>query len=79
MDLVQSTPWNEAVLNYEQMDFSHISIDLPAVMTTMNDEEIPYLVELLNSEHLDNIQHETWFAWTFSLTLPKITNTRLYI
>ena len=78
MDLLQSTPWNEAVLNYEQMDFSDISADLPDIVTTMSDDDIPYHVDFLNSEHLDNIQHKAWFAWTFSLTLAKITNTRLY-
>ena len=57
MDLLQSTPQHEAVLNYEQMDFCNISSDLPDIMTTMSDDDIPDLVDILNSEHLDNIQH----------------------
>ena len=51
---------DEAVLNYELMDFSDISSDLPDIMMTMSDDDIPDLVDI--SECLDNIQHGEWFA-----------------
>ena len=76
MDLLQSTPWDEAVFNYEQMDFSETSSDLPNIMTTTSDNDIPNLVDI--SKCLDNIQHEAWFEQTFSLTLPKITKKMIY-
>ena len=60
VDSLQSMPWNVAVLNYKQMDISDISADLPDIMTTMSDDDIPDLVDLSNSEHLDNIQQKTY-------------------
>ena len=62
MDLPQSTPQDAAVLNYELMDFNDISSDLPDIMTTTSDDDIPDLMDILNSEHLDNIQHKARFA-----------------
>ena len=70
MDLPQSTPQNEAVFNYEQMDFSHISSDLPDIMTMTSDADIP---------DLDDDLDAVWFAWTISLTLPKSEKASLYI
>ena len=43
-------------------------------MTTASDDDIPDLVDILDSEHLDAV----WFTRTFSLTLPKINNTQIY-
>ena len=58
MDLPQPTPWDEAVFHYELMDFSDISSDLQDIMTTMSDYDIPDLVDVSDSEHLDAV----WFA-----------------
>ena len=44
------------------MDISDMSSDLPDIMMTMSNDDIPDLVDILNSEHLDNIQHTAWFA-----------------
>ena len=44
------------------MDFSDISSDLPDIMMTMSDNDIPDLVDISNSEHLDNIQYKAQFA-----------------
>ena len=44
------------------MEFSDISSDLPDIMMTTSDDDIPGLVNILDSEHLDNIQHGAWFA-----------------
>ena len=60
MDLPQSTPQGAMVLNYEEMDFSDISLDFPDTMMTMSDNDIHDLVDI--SECLDNMQHEVWFA-----------------
>ena len=60
MDLPQSTPQDEAVLNYELMDFSDISSDLPDIIMIMSDNDIPDLVEFY--ECLDNMQCGIWFA-----------------
>ena len=62
IDLPQSTPQDEAVLNYGLMDFSDIPSDLPDIMMTTSDNDIPDLEDILNSEHLNNIQHRVWFA-----------------
>ena len=62
MHLPQSTPQDAAVLNYELMDFSDISSDLPDIIMTTSDNDIPDLVDISDSEHLDNIQHRVWFA-----------------
>ena len=62
MDLPQSTLQDAAVFHYELMDFSDISTDLPDIMTTTSDNDIPELGNILYSEHLDNIQHGAWFA-----------------
>ena len=60
MDLPQSIPQSATVLNYEVMVFSDISSDIPDIMTTGSDNDIPDLVDI--SECLDNIQHNVWFA-----------------
>ena len=60
MDLPQSTPKGATVLNSDLMDFSDISSDLPDIMTTASDDDIPDLMDI--SECLDNIQHEALFA-----------------
>ena len=62
MDLPQSTPQDIAVLNYELMDFSDISSDLPDIMMTTSDNDIPDLENISYSEHLINTQHRVWFA-----------------
>ena len=62
MDLPQSTPQDAAVFHYELMDFSDISSDLPDVMMTTSDDDIPDLVDISDSKCLDNIQHGVWFA-----------------
>ena len=36
----------EAVFNYEQMDFSDISSDLPDIMMMMSDTDIPDLADV---------------------------------
>ena len=45
-DLLQSIPQNEAVFNYNQMDLSDISSDLPDIMMTMSDAGIPDLADV---------------------------------
>ena len=62
MDLPQSTLQDAAVFHYKLMDFSDISSDLPNIMMTTSDDGIPDLVNILGSEHLDNIQHRVSFA-----------------
>ena len=52
MDLLQSTPGNEAVFYYNPMDFSDISSYLPDIMMT-SDNVIANLVDVLNA---------VWFA-----------------
>ena len=79
MDLPQSTPQDAAVFCYELMDFSDISSDLPDIMMTTSDDYIPDLVNISDSECLDNIQHRVWFALTLLLTKIKITIQDLYI
>ena len=73
MDLPQSTPQCAAVFYNELMDFSDISSDLPVIMMKTSDGDIPDLVNISDSEHLDNIQHREWLAQTFYLTQLKIT------
>ena len=53
MDLPQSTSQNEAVFYYDSMDFSDISSDLPDIMMTTSDNDIPNLVDVLDA---------VWFA-----------------
>ena len=53
MDLLQSTPQNEAVFNYDQMDFSEISSDLQDIMTITSDTDIP---------NLDDVSDAVWYA-----------------
>ena len=53
MDLLQSTPWNAVVFNYEQMDFSDISSDLPDIMMMMSDTDIP---------HPTDVSDAVWFT-----------------
>ena len=62
IDLPQSTPEDAAVFHYELMDFSDISSDFPDIMTTTSENDIPDLVDILDAEHLDYIQHGVWFA-----------------
>ena len=76
IDLPQSPPQDAVVLNYELMDFSDISSDLPDIMMTTIDDDIP---DLEDSKHLYNIQHTVWFALTFYLTQPKITYRQDYV
>ena len=57
-----STPQDAVVFHYEQMDFSDISSDLPDIMMTTGDGDIPDLEDISDSEHLDNIQYGVWFA-----------------
>ena len=56
------SPQATAVLNYELMDFSDISSDLPDVMTTTCVNDIPDHEDISDSEHLNNIQHGVWFT-----------------
>ena len=53
MVLLQSTPQYEAMFNYDLMDFSDISSDLPDIMMTTNDTDIPDLNDVLDA---------VWFA-----------------
>ena len=62
IDLPQSTPQDGAVLNYKVMDFIDISSDLPDIMVTTSDADIPDLDDISDSEHLNNIQHRVWFV-----------------
>ena len=50
-----STPQDEAVFHYELIDLNNISSDLPDIMMTTSDEDIPDLEDTLDSEHLNNI------------------------
>ena len=80
MDLPQSMPQGAGVPHYKLMDFSDISSDLPDILTTRSHDDILDLVDILDSEHLDNIQHGLLFALTFHLTQPEISNTKfIYI
>ena len=58
MDLSQSMLQGATVLNYKLMDFSDISSYPPDIMMTMSDNDIPYPVDVSDSEHLDAV----WFA-----------------
>ena len=62
MDLPQSKPQHAAVFHYEIIDFGDISSDLPDIMMTRSDDDIPDLVNVSDSEHLNNIQHRAWFT-----------------
>ena len=62
MNLSQSPYQDAAVFRYEIMDLSDISSDLPDIMMTTSDDGIPDLVDILDSAHMDDIQHDTWFA-----------------
>ena len=62
MDITQSTPQDAAVFHHELMEFSDISSDLPDIMMTTSDNDIPDPVDISDSERLDNIQHGVWFA-----------------
>ena len=46
MDLLQSTLRNEALFNYEQMDFSDILSDLLDIMMTTSDPDMPDLADV---------------------------------
>ena len=52
MDLLQSMPHNEAKFNYDLMDFSDISSDLPDIKMMTSDADIPYL---------DDVSDAVWF------------------
>ena len=62
MDLPQSTPQDAVVLNYELMDFSDISSNLPDIMMKTSDDYILDLLDITDSECLDNIQCGASFA-----------------
>ena len=62
MDLPQSTPQGAAIFCYEVMDFSDISSNLPDIMMTTSDDDIPDLEDISYSECRDNIQQRGWFA-----------------
>ena len=49
MDLLQSIPQRVAVFNYDPMDFSDISSDLPDIMTTTSEADIPDLDDILDA------------------------------
>ena len=53
MDLLQSMPQNEAMCNYDLLDFSDISSDLPDIMTTTSDFDIA---------DLDDVSNAVWFT-----------------
>ena len=53
MDVLQSKSHNEAVFHCDLMDFSDISSDLPDIMTTTSDTDIP---------DLDDVMDAVWFA-----------------
>ena len=53
IDLLQSTPRNEAVFNYDLMDFSDISSDLPDIIMMTSDADIP---------DLDDVSDTVWFT-----------------
>ena len=53
LDLLQSIPQNEAVFNYNLMDFSDISSDLPYIITATSDTNIP---------ELDIVFDAAWFT-----------------
>ena len=55
--LPPSTPQDAAVFCYEQMNSSDISSDLPDIMMTTSDDDIPDFEDILDSAHLDNIPH----------------------
>ena len=58
----QSTPQDVVVFYYQQMNFSSISPDLPDIMMTTGDDDIPDIEDISDSAHLDNIQDSVWFA-----------------
>ena len=62
MYLPQSALQDAAVFCYELMDFSDISSDLPDIMMTASEDDIPDLVNASDSECLDNIQHRECFV-----------------
>ena len=70
IDLPQSTSQDAAVFCYKQMDFSDISSDLPDIMRTTSDDDIPDLEDISNSAHLDNIQHRVWIAYNILFDSP---------
>ena len=51
MDLPQFTPQGATVLNFELMDFSDISSDLPDIMMTTSDNDILDLGDISDSEN----------------------------
>ena len=53
MDLWQSTPHNEAMFNYNPMDFSGISSDLPDIIIITSDADIT---------DLDDVSDAVWFT-----------------
>ena len=77
IDLPKSTPQDTAVFCYELMDFSDIPSDLPDIMTVTSDDDIPHLEDISDLEYLNTTQHGLWFAKTFYLAQPRITNTQV--
>ena len=58
MDYPQSKPQGAAVFHYNLMDFSDISSDLPDIMMTTSDDDIPDLKDILDTEHLETSNME---------------------
>ena len=57
------------------MDFSDISSDLPDIMTTTSDDDIPNLEDILDSAHLDN----SMVCIKILFDSPNINNTQDYV
>ena len=49
MDLLHSMPQTEALFTYDPMEFSGISSDLPDIMTTTSNADIPDLDDVLDA------------------------------
>ena len=58
MDLLQSMQQNEAVFNYDLIDFNDISSNLSDIMMMTSDADIPYF---------DDVSDAVWFTYTFSV------------
>ena len=58
LDLPQYSPEDTAVPYYELMDLSDISSDIPDVMNTMSDKDIPYLDAIFQTLNMDYGLHK---------------------
>ena len=76
MDLPQSTQQGVTVFNYEQMDFSNISSDIPDIRMKTSDNDNSDLVDI--SKHPDNMQHES-ILHKHSLWILNFIQTRCYL